>query len=188
MHTVRAKVNTLSNCQVSLNQIQYKREVYHFITFTEDQSFIFFFRGKLFIFHCDNEGSVVIIFPLLCNYPDNEGPLIHRGPHHLPPRLLRVPGGQEVVGAVLQAALARHHRLLPGGAGGDPRAGGGEGEGQDGEEDRGEVLHPGLHTLHQEDVNKTEEKISKYSRARQDWNYTGRRGERPGRERVSSFS
>ena len=31
----------------------------------------------------------------------------HRGADHLPPGFLRVPGGQEVVGAVLQAALAR---------------------------------------------------------------------------------
>ena len=97
----------------------------------------------MFIFYCDNKGSLVIIFPLLCNYPDNERPLIFRGPHHLPSRLLRLPGGEEMVGAVLQAALARHHRLLPGRPGGDVRAGGGEGAGQDGEEDGGQVLHPG---------------------------------------------
>ena len=36
-----------------------------------------------------------------------------RSPHHLPPRLLRVAGGQAVVGAVQQAALAGHHRHLP---------------------------------------------------------------------------
>ena len=36
-----------------------------------------------------------------------------RAPHHLPPRLLRVAGGQAVVGAVQQAALAGHHRHLP---------------------------------------------------------------------------
>ena len=40
--------------------------------------------------------------------PDSE----HGCPDHLPAGLLRVPGGQEVVGAVLQAALARHHRHL----------------------------------------------------------------------------
>ena len=40
--------------------------------------------------------------------PDTE----HRRAHHLPTRLLRVARGQEVVGAVLQAALARHHRHL----------------------------------------------------------------------------
>ena len=96
----------------------------------------------LFILYCDNKGSVVIIFPLLCNYPDNERPLIHRSPHHLLARLLRLTGGEEVVGAVLQAALARHHRLLPGRAGGDGRARGGQGPGQDGEEDGGEVLQP----------------------------------------------
>ena len=96
----------------------------------------------LFILYCDNKGSVVIIFPLLCNYPDNERPLIYRSPHHFLTRLLRVPGGEEMVGAVLQAALARHHRLLPGRPGGDQRPRGGEGAGQDGEEDGGQVLHP----------------------------------------------
>ena len=40
--------------------------------------------------------------------PDSE----HGCADHLPAGLLRVPGGQEVVGAVLQAALARHHRHL----------------------------------------------------------------------------
>ena len=147
-------------------------------------------RG-LFILYCDNKGSVVIIFPLLCNCPDNERALIHRSPHHFPAGFLRLPGGEEMVGAVLQAALARHHRLLPGRSGGDQRAGGGEGAGQDGEEDGGEVLHPGklgrgwlrqlllkleilipgLHSLHQENVNKTEEKISQHPRTRQNWNY-----------------
>ena len=36
-----------------------------------------------------------------------------RAPHHLPARVLRVAGGEAVVGAVQQAALARHHRHLP---------------------------------------------------------------------------
>ena len=40
----------------------------------------------------------------------------YRRPHHLPARLLRVAGGEEMVGAVLQAALARHHRHLPEGS------------------------------------------------------------------------
>ena len=40
--------------------------------------------------------------------PDSE----HRGADHFPPGFLRVPGGQEVVGAVLQAALAWHYRHL----------------------------------------------------------------------------
>ena len=40
--------------------------------------------------------------------PDSE----HGGANHLPVGLLRVPGGEKVVGAVLQAALARHHRHL----------------------------------------------------------------------------
>ena len=37
----------------------------------------------------------------------------HRGPHHVPARILRVAGGEEVVGAVLQAPLARHNRHIP---------------------------------------------------------------------------
>ena len=96
----------------------------------------------LFILYCDNKGSVVIIFPLLCNYPDNERPLIYRSPHHFLVGFLRVPGGKEMVGAILQAALAGHHCLLPGRSGGDQRAGGGEGAGQDGEEDGGQVVQP----------------------------------------------
>ena len=62
----------------------------------------------------------------------------HGGADHLPPGFLRVPGGQEVVGAVLQAALARHHRHLPQGAGaGTPRTQ--EGHRQAGQADRDEV-------------------------------------------------
>ena len=37
----------------------------------------------------------------------------HGGPHHLSPGILCLAGGQTVVGAVLQTALARHHRHLP---------------------------------------------------------------------------
>ena len=41
----------------------------------------------------------------------------HRSSHHFPAGLLRVARGQEVVGAVLQAALAGHHRHLSQGSG-----------------------------------------------------------------------
>ena len=44
----------------------------------------------------------------------------HWSSYHLPARFLRLAGGQEVVGAVLQAALARHHRHLPEGPGPGP--------------------------------------------------------------------
>ena len=37
----------------------------------------------------------------------------HWGPHHFSPGILCLAGGQTVVGAVLQTALARHHRHLP---------------------------------------------------------------------------
>ena len=40
----------------------------------------------------------------------------HGSSDHFPAGILRVAGGQEVVGAVLQAALARHHRHLPEGS------------------------------------------------------------------------
>ena len=67
----------------------------------------------------------------------------HRRPHHLPAWLLRVAGGEEVVGAVLQAALARHHRHLPQGAGaGPPRTQ--EGHRQAGQADRDEVRGGGV--------------------------------------------
>ena len=56
---------------------------------------------------------------------------------------LRVAGGAEVVGAVLQAALARHHRHLPQGAGaGPPRTQ--EGHRQAGQADRDEVRGGGV--------------------------------------------
>ena len=58
-----------------------------------------------------------------------------RRPHHLPAGVLRVAGGEAVVGAVLQATLARHHRHLPeGAAGGATRrsAGPSQGYAQDG--------------------------------------------------------
>ena len=62
----------------------------------------------------------------------------HGSSDHFPAGLLRVAGGQEVVGAVLQAALARHHRHLPQGAGaGTPRTQ--EGHRQAGQADRDEV-------------------------------------------------
>ena len=62
----------------------------------------------------------------------------HWSSYHLPARLLRVAGGEEVVGAVLQAALAGHHRHLPQGAGaGTPRTQ--EGHRQAGQADRDEV-------------------------------------------------
>ena len=51
---------------------------------------------------------VSILLLLLQVVPDTE----HGRAHHLPTRLLRVARRQEVVGAVLQAALARHHRHL----------------------------------------------------------------------------
>ena len=47
---------------------------------------------------------------------------VHRSAHHLPPGFLRFPGGEEMVGAVQQAALARHHRHLPEGAAGGVRS------------------------------------------------------------------
>ena len=46
---------------------------------------------------------------------------VHRSAYHLPPGFLRLPGGEEMVGAVQQAALARHHRHLPEGAPGGVR-------------------------------------------------------------------
>ena len=41
----------------------------------------------------------------------------HWGSHHFSPGILCVAGGQTVVGAVLQTALARHHRHLSEGSG-----------------------------------------------------------------------
>ena len=75
-----------------------------------------------------------ILLPLPQVVPDAE----HGRAHHLPAGVLCVARGEEVVGAVLQAALARHHRHLPQGAGaGPPRTQ--EGHRQAGQADRDEV-------------------------------------------------
>ena len=74
-----------------------------------------------------------------------------------------------MVGAVLQAALARHCRHLSQGP-----AGGGTGEitsgGEDDEKNCHQILPPGLHPLHQEVVLQTQEEVSNHVRACQDGN------------------
>ena len=111
-----------------------------------------------------------ILFLLPQVVPDTE----HGRAHHLPARLLCVARGQEVVGAVLQAALARHHRHLPEGAGpGTARTQ--EDHRQAGQEDGHEVrdwplllsqtslsqiLPPLVHPLHPEILIKIEKTIS----------------------------
>ena len=66
----------------------------------------------------------------------------------LPAWFLRIPSSEEVVGAVLQAALARQHRHLPEGA----RDGGTGGQGQDGEENSDQILSPVIYSLHKKIV------------------------------------
>ena len=92
---------------------------------------------------------------LICIYT------LPRSAHHLPAWVLRVPGGEEVVGAVRQAALARHCRHLSQGAGGWgswERESDGEGD----QEDSHPLLPAGLHPLHQEAVLQAEEEVSRY--------------------------
>ena len=91
-----------------------------------------------------------------------------RSTHNLPVGILRVPGGEEVVGAVLQATLARHHRHLPEGPGGGAPWEA-EGDGQAHQEDRDQILPPGLHTLHQKIVLQAKEEIPQHVRVGQDW-------------------
>ena len=75
----------------------------------------------------------------------------YRPPLNLPAWFLRIPRSEEVVGAVLQATMARQYRHLPEGAG----DGGAGGPGQDGEEDGGEGLPPLLYSLHKKAVSST---------------------------------
>ena len=84
---------------------------------------------------------------------------VPRTAHHIPAGVLRVPGGEEVVGAVLQAALARHYRHL---SQGSPCWGSwqGEGDGEGYEEDSHPVLLACVHTLHQALVFKAEVEVS----------------------------
>ena len=74
-----------------------------------------------------------------------------RPSNYIPAWILCLPCGEEMVGAILQAALARHRGHLPEGPGG----GGGRGEernSQNSEEDSHPLLHAGLHPLHQAGV------------------------------------
>ena len=74
-----------------------------------------------------------------------------RTANHLPAWILCVSSAEEMVGAVLLPALARHYCHLSQGP-----AGGGTGErtsgGEDDEKDCHQILPPGLHPLHQEVV------------------------------------
>ena len=100
----------------------------------------------------------VPLFPLLEFPPYVIISNIYRPAHHLLAGVLRVPGGEEVVGAVLQATLARHHRHL---SEGSPCwiSWEGEGDGEGYEEDSHPLLLAGLYSLHQAFVLKTEEEV-----------------------------
>ena len=91
-----------------------------------------------------------------------------RSAHHLPAWVLRVPGGEKMVGAVLQAALARHCRYISEGAGGG-RARGEESNRKDDQEDCHPLLSSGLHTQHKENIIKAEEKVSQYAGLGGNW-------------------
>ena len=70
-----------------------------------------------------------------------------RSSNHLPAWFLCLPGGEEMVGAILQAALARHCCYLsqgPGGWGPWREEVGGE----DGQKDGHPLLPSGIHPLH----------------------------------------
>ena len=105
----------------------------------------------------------VPLFPLLEFPPYVIISNIYRPAHHLLAGVLRVPGGEEVVGAVLQAALARHHRHLPEGVGGGEDTGD-EGDGKDGTKNCDPLLHAGLHPLHQAAVGQVDEEVPHHGR------------------------
>lgn len=83
----------------------------------------------------------------------------HRGPHHVPARILRVAGGEEVVGAVLQAPLARHHRHIPQGSC-YRNSGPEESDCSSSQENSDEILFVIIHSLHQKILLETKEEIS----------------------------
>ena len=60
------------------------------------------------------------------------------------------------MGPVLQAALARHHRHLPAGPGAGQGSPGGAAH-------SGQVLHPLLHSLHQEALRQSEEEVPQHA-------------------------
>ena len=75
---------------------------------------------------------------------------IHRSSNNIPPRVLRPPDHQEVVGAVPQAALARQHRHVPLRPGqGQDRVPREEGCHGDIEGDGHEILSLVIHSLYQ---------------------------------------
>ena len=63
-----------------------------------------------------------------------------------------------MVGAILQAALARYYCYISQGPGGW-RAGGEESGGEDDQEDSHQILSSCLHLVHQENIIKTQEEI-----------------------------
>ena len=76
---------------------------------------------------------------------------LFRSANHFPPWILCVPGPKEMVGAVLQAAMARYYCYLSEGTVGWStwkREGNGEGHQEDGHS----LLSSGIHSLRQEVV------------------------------------
>lgn len=77
-------------------------------------------------------------------------------------------GCQEMVGAVLQVAMARQHCHLPKGTG-DRGAGG---PGQDGQEDHHQILPSILCALYTTVICPSKEEVPKHAGVGQDWNFT----------------
>ena len=99
-----------------------------------------------------------------------------RSAHHIPPGILRISGGEEVVGTVCQTTLAGHHRHLPEGPAGGG-SGGGEGEGQDDQEDHHQVYPPRLHPLYKKELLATLQEIPEHGDPDQDGDHQEGRGD-----------
>jgi hypothetical protein len=85
---------------------------------------------------------------------------------NFPAWFLCIPRSEEVVGAVLQAALARQHSHLPQGT----CHWGAGGPGQDGQKDNHQILSSLLRAVYQEIVRSLAKEISNYARISQNWN------------------
>ena len=90
-----------------------------------------------------------------------QAPVI-RFTNHLPPWVLCLPGIEEMVGAILQAALARYYCYISQGVG-SRGTGKAKSDGEGDQEDCNQILSSGIHTLHQEAVIQAEEEVSKHA-------------------------
>ena len=84
-------------------------------------------------------------------------------------RFTNHPGSEEMVGAILQAALVGYYCYISQGVGGRG-TGKAKSDGESDQEDSHQILSSCIHTLHQEAVIQAEEEVSKHAGVGEDWN------------------